>query len=92
VLTRPLHYAIVDEVDSILLDECRNPLMVTAAASVPLWRFPIAAKVRSDDNDRPVSWLVSNGCRQFIFRLTVTGAASVFLWRMPITAKAVKPG
>jgi len=86
VLTRPLHYAIVDEVDSILLDECRNPLMVTAAASVPLWRFPIAAKVRPDDNDRPVSWLVSNGCRQFSFWLMVTGAASVSLWRLPNAA------
>lgn len=42
---RPLHYAIVDEVDSILIDECRNPLMITGAATVPLWRFPIAAKV-----------------------------------------------
>ncbi|MDO9510003.1 MAG: preprotein translocase subunit SecA, partial [Candidatus Magasanikbacteria bacterium] len=29
---RPLHYAIVDEVDSILIDEARTPLIISAAA------------------------------------------------------------
>ena len=29
ILRRPLHYAIVDEVDSILIDEARNPFIVT---------------------------------------------------------------
>jgi preprotein translocase subunit SecA len=27
---RPLHYAIVDEVDSILIDEARTPLIISA--------------------------------------------------------------
>ena len=30
VLRRPLSYAIVDEVDSVLIDNCRNPLLIAA--------------------------------------------------------------
>jgi preprotein translocase subunit SecA len=45
MLTRPFYYAIIDEVDSILIDDCRNPLRVTSTARQPLWRFSIAAKV-----------------------------------------------
>jgi preprotein translocase subunit SecA len=29
---RPLHYAIVDEIDSILIDEARTPLIISAPA------------------------------------------------------------
>jgi preprotein translocase subunit SecA len=32
VVQRPLHYAIVDEVDSILIDESRTPLIISAPA------------------------------------------------------------
>ena len=32
VVQRPLHYAIVDEVDSILIDEARTPLIISAPA------------------------------------------------------------
>ena len=32
---RPLHFAIVDEVDSILIDEARTPLIISAPAEVP---------------------------------------------------------
>ena len=32
VVQRPLHYAIVDEVDSILIDESRTPLVISGAA------------------------------------------------------------
>lgn len=45
ILTRPFYYAIIDEVDSILIDDCRNPLRITSAARMPLWRFRIAAQV-----------------------------------------------
>ena len=45
ILTRPFYYAIIDEVDSILIDDCRNPLRITGAAREPLWRFRIAAEV-----------------------------------------------
>lgn len=44
---RPFYYAIIDEVDSILIDDCRNPLRITGTARSPLWRFRIAAQVRS---------------------------------------------
>jgi len=30
VLRRPLSYAIVDEVDSVLIDNCRNPQLISA--------------------------------------------------------------
>ncbi len=30
VLRRPLSFAIVDEVDSVLIDNCRNPLLISA--------------------------------------------------------------
>jgi len=30
---RPLHYAIVDEIDSILIDEARTPLIISEASS-----------------------------------------------------------
>lgn len=45
MLTRPFYFAIIDEVDSILIDDCRNPLRVTSAVQLPLWRYPLAAKV-----------------------------------------------
>lgn len=32
MVQRPLHYAIVDEIDSILIDEARTPLIISAAA------------------------------------------------------------
>ncbi len=47
ILTRPFYYAIIDEVDSILIDDCRNPLRITSTARMPLWRFRIAAEVRT---------------------------------------------
>ena len=33
IVQRPLHYAIVDEVDSILIDEARTPLIITGQAN-----------------------------------------------------------
>lgn len=47
-LRRPLHYAIVDEVDSILIDEARNPFIMTApdnsdttSLTERYWKFSI---------------------------------------------------
>lgn len=31
MVQRPLHYAIVDEVDSILIDEARTPLIISGS-------------------------------------------------------------
>jgi SecA DEAD-like domain len=50
ILTRPFYYAIIDEVDSILIDDCRNPLRITGTARSPLWRFRIAAQVQRFTN------------------------------------------
>lgn len=45
-LVRPFHYAIVDEVDSVLIDDCRNPFILSARAETfNTDRFVVAAKV-----------------------------------------------
>ncbi|KAK7311517.1 hypothetical protein RJT34_09718 [Clitoria ternatea] len=42
---KPFHFAIVDEVDSVLIDEGRNPLLISGEASKDAARYPVAAKV-----------------------------------------------
>ncbi|XP_020590015.1 protein translocase subunit SECA2, chloroplastic isoform X2 [Phalaenopsis equestris] len=42
---KPFHFAIVDEVDSVLIDEGRNPLLISGEASKDAERYPVAAKV-----------------------------------------------
>ncbi|KAK4801812.1 hypothetical protein SAY86_000015 [Trapa natans] len=42
---KPFHFAIVDEVDSVLIDEGRNPLLISGQASEDAARYPVAAKV-----------------------------------------------
>lgn len=42
---QPFHFAIVDEVDSVLIDEGRNPLLISGEASKDAARYPVAAKV-----------------------------------------------
>ena len=32
MVQRPLHYAVIDEVDSILIDEARTPLIISGSA------------------------------------------------------------
>ncbi len=39
---RPLHYCIVDEVDSILIDEARTPLIISGAGSKSTDLYKIA--------------------------------------------------
>jgi preprotein translocase subunit SecA len=41
----PLHYAIIDEVDSILIDEARTPLIISGAADEPTDKYKIADRV-----------------------------------------------
>ncbi|OIO51572.1 preprotein translocase subunit SecA [Candidatus Uhrbacteria bacterium CG_4_10_14_0_8_um_filter_58_22] len=52
---RPLHYAIVDEVDSILIDEARTPLIISApaeeAAADTYYRFAVMVKPLQEDVD-----------------------------------------
>lgn len=42
---KPFHFAIVDEVDSVLIDEGRNPLLISGQATKDAARYPVAAKV-----------------------------------------------
>ncbi|KAG6577169.1 Protein translocase subunit SECA2, chloroplastic, partial [Cucurbita argyrosperma subsp. sororia] len=42
---KPFHFAIVDEVDSVLIDEGRNPLLISGEASKDAARYPVAAKI-----------------------------------------------
>ncbi|KAG6674214.1 protein translocase subunit SECA2, chloroplastic isoform X2 [Carya illinoinensis] len=42
---KPFHFAIVDEVDSVLIDDGRNPLLISGQASEDAARYPVAAKV-----------------------------------------------
>ncbi|KAF0894614.1 hypothetical protein E2562_001911 [Oryza meyeriana var. granulata] len=41
----PFHFAIVDEVDSVLIDEGRNPLLISGEDNRDAARYPVAAKV-----------------------------------------------
>ena len=47
-LQRPFHYAVVDEVDLLLIDDCRNPLILSRANEAEnVERFALAAKARA---------------------------------------------
>lgn len=64
MVQRPLHYAIVDEVDSILIDEARTPLIISGpgAQSTSLYQVmaDVAAKLKEgedytvDESKRPL--------------------------------------
>jgi preprotein translocase subunit SecA len=42
---KPFNFAIVDEVDSVLIDEGRNPLLISTQANKDAGRYPAAAEV-----------------------------------------------
>ncbi|XP_042049198.1 protein translocase subunit SECA2, chloroplastic-like isoform X1 [Salvia splendens] len=42
---KPFHFGVVDEVDSVLIDEGRNPLLISGQASQDAVRFPVAARI-----------------------------------------------
>ena len=45
LVQRDLHYAIVDEVDSILIDEARTPLIISGQADKPTELYYTVAKI-----------------------------------------------
>lgn len=45
VLRRPLHYGILDEVDSILIDEARTPLIISEPESEPTEKYAYYAQI-----------------------------------------------
>jgi len=47
MVQRPLHYAIVDEVDSILIDEARTPLIISAPSDTPSSAYMSCARIAS---------------------------------------------
>ncbi len=54
MVQRPLHYAIVDEVDSILIDEARTPLIISAPAedsTKQYYQFATIVKQLSETSD-----------------------------------------
>lgn len=59
MVQRPLNYAIVDEVDSILIDEARTPLIISGQAkqSTALYiRTDRFAKTLKEDEDYKIDW------------------------------------
>ena len=45
-IARPWNYAIVDEVDSVLIDECRNPMIMSLSSKdTNVERYQVAAQV-----------------------------------------------
>ena len=47
VINRPFNYAIVDEVDSILIDDCRNPMLISGMSYESADRFQVAREVNT---------------------------------------------
>ncbi len=45
VLSRPLHFAIVDEIDSILIDEARTPLIISEGKDEPTEKYEYYRKI-----------------------------------------------
>ncbi|QED49635.1 accessory Sec system translocase SecA2 [Cytobacillus dafuensis] len=48
---RPLHYAIVDEIDSILIDEARTPLIIASKSDIATELFQITSEVIREFED-----------------------------------------
>merc|ERR1711915_940790 len=45
LVLRPFNYCIIDEVDSILIDEAQTPLIISNNTSTPIEKYIIAAEV-----------------------------------------------
>lgn len=54
VLSRPLNYVIVDEIDSILIDEARTPLIISEGKDEPTEKYEYYRKIIQ--NLTPCSW------------------------------------
>ena len=74
---RDLHYAIIDEVDSILIDEARTPLIISAPAEDPAelyYRFADLVPKLAEEEDFVVDE------KQRIATLTAEGIAKMEKW------------
>ena len=45
VVLRPFNYCIIDEVDSILIDEAQTPLIISNNISTPIEKYIVAAEI-----------------------------------------------
>jgi len=52
---RPMHYAIIDEVDSILIDEARTPLIISGSAEKSTDRYAIINRIIPLFNSRKIT-------------------------------------
>ena len=64
MLWRPLHYAIIDEVDSILIDEARTPLIISQASGEATEKYQYYAQIvtslRPSKNKKKISkWFLA---------------------------------
>ncbi len=73
---RELHYAIVDEVDNILIDEARTPLIISGPAEEPLQLYQDFARLvtRLDDEDYTIDE------RTQAISLTLEGISKMERW------------
>ncbi len=78
---RPLHYAIVDEVDSILIDEARTPLIISGATDDTTEKYYVIDKAlrklvqKNQALDEPTDYELDEKSRSVT--LTETGVANV---------------
>ncbi len=78
----PLHYAIIDEVDSILIDEARTPLIISGPAEVATDKYYTMAKIAQQltrgepkDGDTPATGDYSGDDKSKDIHLTEDGIA-----------------
>ncbi|HIE07365.1 MAG TPA: preprotein translocase subunit SecA, partial [Desulfarculaceae bacterium] len=78
---RPLHYAIVDEVDSILIDEARTPLIISGATDDSTEKYYVIDKAmrkvvqKNQALDKPTDYELDEKSRSVT--LTESGVANV---------------
>jgi len=78
----PLHYAIIDEVDSILIDEARTPLIISGPAEVATDKYYTMAKISQQlergepaEGDKPATGDYSADAKAKDIHLTEQGIA-----------------
>jgi preprotein translocase subunit SecA len=59
LVLRNFNYCVIDEVDSILIDEARTPLIISGLAEKPSDRYYKAAKI-AEVFERDIHYTVSN--------------------------------
>lgn len=60
LVLRDFNFCVIDEVDSILIDEARTPLIISGPAEKPSDRYYKAAKIAATF-ERDIHYTVGNG-------------------------------